>query len=95
MTPAATMKTCLALSCFILGFASQPDGCTKVCKAHGFEDGDCKCHTDSAQGWSMWICSKKGGVPQSKPWFCSQPTCGCNQQMLDNGAGPAKEVINI
>jgi len=26
----------------------------------------------------MWICTKKLGVSQAQPWFCSQPSCQCN-----------------
>mmetsp|Transcript_79609 Transcript_79609/g.153884 ORF Transcript_79609/g.153884 Transcript_79609/m.153884 type:complete len:333 (-) Transcript_79609:347-1345(-) len=48
--------------------------CTALCS--GFVQGDCRCH--DAGPWAMWICTRKGGVVQAQPWFCSQPTCGCN-----------------
>jgi len=49
--------------------------CTELCT--GFVEEDCRCH--DAGEWAMWICSKKAGVSQSNPWFCSQPSCQCNQ----------------
>jgi len=48
--------------------------CTVPCP--GFVQGDCLCH--DAGPWAMWICMKKDGAFQAQPWFCSQPTCGCN-----------------
>jgi len=49
--------------------------CTELCT--GFVEEDCRCH--DAGEWAMWICSKKAGVSQTNPWFCSQPSCQCNQ----------------
>merc|ERR1712188_175671 len=53
--------------------------CDHLCP--GFVDGDCTCN-DHGQ-WAMWICKKKGGQPVGKPYFCSQPTCNCNQAQED------------
>jgi len=49
--------------------------CTELCT--GFVEEDCQCH--DAGDWAMWICSKKAGASQTNPWFCSQPSCQCNQ----------------
>mmetsp|Transcript_116695 Transcript_116695/g.362576 ORF Transcript_116695/g.362576 Transcript_116695/m.362576 type:complete len:242 (-) Transcript_116695:17-742(-) len=51
--------------------------CPQVCSSSGFVKGDCTCQNTGS--WSMWVCSKRGGVPQDSPWFCSQPDCRCNQ----------------
>jgi len=49
--------------------------CTVTCP--GFVEDDCRCH--DAGEWAMWVCTKKAGVSQAQPWFCSQPSCQCNQ----------------
>ena len=49
--------------------------CTDTCP--GFVEDDCRCH--DAGAWAMWVCTKKAGVSQTQPWFCSQPSCQCNQ----------------
>jgi len=49
--------------------------CTETCP--GFVEDDCRCHDSGA--WAMWVCTKKAGVSQAQPWFCSQPSCQCNQ----------------
>lgn len=58
--------------------------CTQLCP--GFQPDDCSC-TDTGE-WAMWVCPSLGGVHQSKPYFCSQPTCGCNggDRPIDVGA---------
>lgn len=52
--------------------------CPKFCYGSGFINGDCTCHKNSA-GWSMWVCDKKQGLLEARPWFCSQPDCRCRQ----------------
>jgi len=69
---AAMYRLLLALSVLV------PVADTAICAVPcpGFIDGDCQCH--DAGPWAMWICTKKDGLLQEQPWFCSQPTCGCN-----------------
>jgi len=56
---------------------SPSSKCPNICSSSGFVEGDCRC--DDHGAWAMWVCSKKNGQQQSKPWFCSQPGCHCNQ----------------
>lgn len=65
----------ILLASFLLVPVVESWECTVTCP--GFVEDDCRCH--DAGSWAMWICTKKVGVAQAQPWFCSQPSCQCNQ----------------
>jgi len=64
----------ILLTSFVLVPLAESWVCTVTCP--GFLEDDCRCH--DAGEWAMWICTKKLGVSQVQPWFCSQPSCQCN-----------------
>lgn len=65
----------ILLASFVLAPVVESWVCAVTCP--GFMEDDCRCH--DAGAWAMWICTKKAGVSQAQPWFCSQPSCQCDQ----------------
>jgi len=63
------------LASFVLVPMVESWVCTVTCPS--FVEDDCRCH--DAGSWAMWVCTKKAGVAQAQPWFCSQPSCQCNR----------------